>query len=206
MSTYSSLNVCRTPGRLHGIAGPCAAALAAAAVANDCFRGFDGPGDGDDVLEISSVNNKYPHYPKRTEIYIPWQAHPAQQLPHPPRHLHDLLQRIWLRTTHDPRIAHLGQKLRDDIVVRLELAREQRRSDELLQHIDHAVQELEDEQRIAVVIAGSEEEEIRMHDREDSHGRRGAGEVHEGGARVGVCEVEGEDGGCGGRAAAICML
>jgi hypothetical protein len=46
ISTYSSLDVWRTPGRLHGIAGP----WDALAAASDCFRGLEDPSVGVDVL------------------------------------------------------------------------------------------------------------------------------------------------------------
>ena len=46
MSTYNSLDVCRTPGRLQGIAGP----WDALAAASDCFRGLEDPSVGVDVL------------------------------------------------------------------------------------------------------------------------------------------------------------
>lgn len=46
MSTYSSLEVCRTPGRRQGMAGPCDALPAA----RDCLRGLVDPSVGVDVL------------------------------------------------------------------------------------------------------------------------------------------------------------
>ena len=49
ISTYSSLEVCRTPGRRHGMAGPVAARDVALFVC--IFSGFNGAIPGEDVLQ-----------------------------------------------------------------------------------------------------------------------------------------------------------
>ena len=57
MSTYNSLEVWRTPGLRHGMAGPSAAGCVLGVGARDCFRVFDGPRAGEELLYSKNKNS-----------------------------------------------------------------------------------------------------------------------------------------------------
>ena len=103
-STYSSLDVCRTPGRRQGIAGP----WFALAVANDCLRGLVDPMVGVDALDCSQIH-EYRIILVILDSDVPGNADASEELPHPARYLDNLLQCIQLGIAYHPRIAHLMQ-------------------------------------------------------------------------------------------------
>lgn len=111
ISTYSSLDVWRTPGLRHGIAGP------EAALAGD-LPGNDAPSVGEDVLIKAACKHDCLHDMLQASSLTddaarekdqPRQSHPSQQLVHPARNLDYFLQRIDLGVADQGCIAHLGQ-------------------------------------------------------------------------------------------------
>jgi hypothetical protein len=139
MSTYSSFEVCRTPERRQGIAGP----WDALAAASDCFRGLVVPSVGVEALDGSkTISNASQTACINGVRFLPRYADTSEELPHPPRYLHNLLQHIGFRVTHDSAITYLMKQLRHNLIIRLYLGRKQRGADKLLEYIDHAMQEL----------------------------------------------------------------
>lgn len=108
---------------------------------------------------------------------IPGQVDATKQLPHPALHLDHLPQGIRLRGANGARVAHLGEQLRDDIVAVLDLEGNEGRAGELLEGIDDAVQELEDEKGLDLEGGRGEEEEVAVDEAEDEGRRVGVGEV-----------------------------
>lgn len=80
----------------------------------------------------------------------PRQPDTSQQFPHPSRHFYHLLYGIGLCVTYDARIAHFMEKLCNHIIVCLHLRREKRCTNEILEYINHAVQELQHQQGFRV--------------------------------------------------------
>lgn len=124
------------------------------------------------------------HQPRETEA--------AQELVHPAFLLHNLPQGIGFRRADRPRIAHLRQQLGDDIVVVLDLDGQDRRADEVLEGIDDAVEELEDEERLDLGGRRDEEQEVRVSQAEDESRRVRVGEVDEVRPRCWMLEIEGQ--------------
>ena len=74
-----------------------------------------------------------------------WQVQVPKKFPHKAFDFDQIAQRIRLCGIDSAGIAHLGQELGRDIVVVLDLVRQQRGAKKILERIDDAVEELEDE-------------------------------------------------------------
>jgi len=73
------------------------------------------------------------------------QVQVPKKFPHEAFDFDQVAQCIWLCRIDSAGIAHLGQELGRDIVVVLNLVRQQRRAKKILERIDDAVEELQDE-------------------------------------------------------------
>lgn len=110
---------------------------------------------------------------------LPRQGDAAKQLAHPSLNLDQIPQRVGFRRVDRPRVAHLIEQLRDDIVVALNLVRQQRGAEELLKDVDDAVDEFEDEQGLDLGGRGGQEQQVGVLEAEDERRRVRVGEVDE---------------------------
>jgi hypothetical protein len=123
------------------------------------------------------------------------QSDSAQQALHQTRRIHDVAQGVRFGAGDDA-----------DVVVGLNLARQQGRAQEVLEHIGDAVQELEDLEGLCVRGAWAQEEQLVLDNRVEQRGRVGVGQVDERRPRRGMRQVEREQGAAGSRPAVVRVL
>lgn len=75
---------------------------------------------------------------------LPREVDAAEQSPHPPFYLNEIPQGVGLRSIDRSGVTHFREQLRDDIVLGLDLVRQQWGAEELFESIDDAVDEFED--------------------------------------------------------------
>lgn len=123
---------------------------------------------------------------------VRWQPKAAKEITHPARLLDHLPQSIGLSIRHCPRIANLPDDLDHNIVRRVNLRGEERRAEEVLERVGHAMQELDDKERFDVGRSGAEEEQPVLGDGADECGRIDVGQVGHRRPGRGVGEVGGQ--------------
>lgn len=131
------------------------------------------------------------------------QPHAAQQALHQRGGIDQIAQRIRLGAAYDAAIDHFVQQLGDDIVIALDLGREQRGAEVVFEHIGDAVQELEDLEGIGVGGTRGQEEQLVLDNRVEQRGGVGGGEVDQRRPRCRVREIERQERAARGWAAIV---
>ena len=79
-------------------------------------------------------------------VHLPREVDAAEKLAHPSFDLDNISQRIGLGCVDHTRVAHLVEKLSDDVILALNLLCDEGRAQELFESVDDAVDELEDDE------------------------------------------------------------